>query len=115
MILVKEITVWKGVTRQPNHTYICSDNMEYTYGYFKWNNPKDFMMFKNKLRLDTRYRKFETIKRGLKLAGQAEVKTKTVTGSKGNIYTITETASGLQCSCSGFKYRGKCKHVEVTE
>ena len=30
-----------------------------------------------------------------------------VEGSKGNTYTIING----QCSCPGFKYRGKCKHV----
>jgi hypothetical protein len=69
MKLVKEITVWEDVRRQPNHTYLMDDKMEKTYGYFKWHNAKDFMLFKNPLKLDRRYRKFSVIKSGLKMKG----------------------------------------------
>lgn len=66
MILAKEITVWKDVSRQPNHTYLMSDNMEKVFGYFKFNNPKDFTMFKKPMRIDRRYRKFDVIQKGIK-------------------------------------------------
>ncbi len=66
MILAKETTVWKDVLKQPNHTYLMSDNMEKVFGYFKWNNPKDFTMFKKPMRIDKRYRKFDVIQKGIK-------------------------------------------------
>lgn len=69
MILVKETTHWECEHRQPNHTYLADDKMHKVYGYFKWHNPKDFMMFKNPMRLDKRYRQFKTIKTGLKMKG----------------------------------------------
>jgi len=69
MILVKEITNWQVEHEQPNHIYLMDDKMNKVYGYFKWNNPKDFMMFKNPRRLDKRYRQFKTIKTGLKMKG----------------------------------------------
>jgi hypothetical protein len=65
MILVKETTKWEGVSRQPNHTYLMDDKMYKAYGYFKWNNPKDFTMFKTPMSIDKRYRQFKTIKTGL--------------------------------------------------
>ena len=36
-----------------------------------------------------------------------------VEGSKGSIYTVRkETTTGeVTCTCPGFKYRGKCKHL----
>lgn len=66
MILAKEVTVWKEVSKQPNHTYLMSDNMEKVFGYFKWNNHKDFTMFNKPMRIDKRYRKFIVIQKGIK-------------------------------------------------
>jgi hypothetical protein len=66
MILAKETTVWDCDHRQPNHTYLMSDNKEKIFGYFKWHNPKDFMMFKNPIRIDKRYRTFKVIQEGIK-------------------------------------------------
>jgi hypothetical protein len=34
---------------------------------------------------------------------------KTVQGSNGKVYTIDDG----KCSCPGYTFRGKCKHVEV--
>ena len=40
----------------------------------------------------------------------------TVTGSKDNVYAVTLTTNGFECSCTGFKFQGKCKHtVEIIE
>ena len=38
-----------------------------------------------------------------------------VEGSKGNTYTVRKeaTTGQLTCSCPGFKYRGKCKHLTI--
>lgn len=66
MILAKETTEWDCEHRQPNHTYLMSDNKEKIFGYFKWHNPKDFMMFKNPIRIDKRYRTFKVIQEGIK-------------------------------------------------
>jgi len=109
MILVKELTIWKG-SISPNHTYLLSDNMDKLFGYFKWNDPKSFQMLTPQ-RFSTRYRKFVVLERNLKVAGEVSNKTHTVTGSRGDIYTIEETENGLSCSCDGFKYRGRCKHI----
>jgi hypothetical protein len=66
MILAKETTVWDCEHRQPNHTYLMSDSKEKVFGYFKWHNPKEFMMFKKPIRFDKRYRTFKVIKSGIK-------------------------------------------------
>ena len=38
-----------------------------------------------------------------------------VEGSKGSIYTVRKetTTGGLTCTCPGFKYREKCKHLAI--
>jgi hypothetical protein len=38
--------------------------------------------------------------------------TRTVTGSKGNTYTVTTTYDGkVTCDCPGYTYRRTCKHL----
>lgn len=113
MILVREITHWEEVSRQPNHTYIMDDGMTKSYGYFKWNNPNEFQMFKKPIRFDTRYRKFKVLQRGYKFAGEVSTnKTWLIKGSKGHEYVVEETENGMTCSCIGYKYHGKCKHID---
>ena len=65
MILAKEITTW-AESYQPNHTYLMSDSMSKVYGYFKWNDPKQFQMFKNPIRIDKKYRQFQVLKKNIK-------------------------------------------------
>ena len=36
-----------------------------------------------------------------------------VEGSKGNKYTVTLTGNQWSCTCVGFNYRRKCKHVQL--
>lgn len=43
-------------------------------------------------------------------------KTFTISGSKGNKYTVTKDGNHLSCTCTGFSFRRQCKHVnEVKE
>jgi len=36
----------------------------------------------------------------------------TVTGSKGNQYLVKHKAGKWSCTCTGFGFRGRCKHVK---
>lgn len=117
MILAKEITAdWQVEFRPPNHTYLMSDNMEKIYGYFKWHKANDFVLLRTPLKFDTRYRRFKVLQRGYNFAGEKNSnKTWLVNGSKGHQYHVEETENGMTCSCVGYKYHGKCKHIdEVT-
>lgn len=43
---------------------------------------------------------------------KSEIRTVEVEGSKGNKYTLTiRPEGGITCSCPGFGFNGKCKHV----
>jgi hypothetical protein len=113
MILVKEITDdWTGVTRSPNHTYLMDDKMEKIIGYFKWHNPNDFELSRSQIKLDRRYRKFKILQTGYVFANEKpQTKTWEIEGSKGNKYVVLQDELGYNCSCIGFKYHGKCKHI----
>jgi len=43
----------------------------------------------------------------------AEVRAYGVQGSKGNTYTVTDNGGTWTCTCPGFGWRRKCKHVEA--
>ena len=100
----KEITDWTT----PNHTYLLDGSS--LVAYIKQGESEPFY-FKNPIKgFDQRGRKF------IKLEDNPfEVKVtsslREVKGSKGDSYFVNDIEH--TCSCPGFTYRGKCKHVEV--
>jgi len=105
MIAVKEVTKWESDI-QANHTYLLDgDNM---IAYIKFGKGKPFY-FKKPIRIDNRGRKFEELKKN---PFNTEVKSELieVLGSKGNKYIIDPEAK--TCTCSGFTFRGTCKHIK---
>jgi uncharacterized Zn finger protein len=48
----------------------------------------------------------------LKEEEEPEGRVWTVKGSKGDEYKVSELNGNWSCTCSGFKFRGKCKHEE---
>ena len=41
-----------------------------------------------------------------------QFKTWEVLGSKGDSYKVTKTGNKFKCSCAGFSFRNRCKHIE---
>ena len=109
MLVVKETTKWKDGT--PNHVYVLSDDKRSMFAYVNGLTGVA-TKFGGRRTFDPRYRTFRIIKRGVE-SGEVQSKNRTwkVTGSKGDVYTIEETDNGKTCSCAGFGYRGKCRHV----
>jgi hypothetical protein len=96
----------------PNGIYLLDDAKVKMYAFRARGTIK---VFKNPIKIETRGRKFVVnpvqFKTKLK-EDEPEGRTWTVKGSKGDEYKITEVNSNLSCTCSGFRFRGDCKHVK---
>ena len=107
-----ETTEWRDAT--PNGVYLLNDSKSKMYAY---RSPTTLAIktFRNPIKIDVRGRKFRLNDVQYRTKVQAEVpegRTWTVLGSKGDKYTITEHSGYLSCSCSGFKFRSRCRHTE---
>ena len=111
MEALKEVTVWEGMKRQPNHTYLMDGDKAVAYKV--WHTGEPFY-FKVPSKLDKRYRKFE--KADISLFDLKEEKSETileVPGSKGATYLVN--TEDRTCTCPGFTFRGSCKHTKELE
>lgn len=100
MRILKEITKWDD-PNLPSHIYHLNDE-----GDMVAYQPRggDVFRFKKPMKFSETGRKFEL----LDTIEEVDPNTITVVGSKGTVYKILNG----KCSCTGFKYRGTCKHVE---
>ena len=101
----------------PNGIYLLDDAKVKMYA-FKAQGTGDIKVFRNPIRIDTRGRKFvvNPVQFETKLKEpEPEGRVWIVKGSKGDEYRVTELNGNLSCSCSGFRFRSKCKHVESVD
>jgi hypothetical protein len=103
-----EVTEWSDST--PNHTYLMSSDR--IFAYIKEGGKKPHY-FSAPLTISKRYRKF--VKLDVNPFKQDEVADHRikVTGSKGDVYYVDPVEK--TCTCSGFTFRGKCKHLEMAK
>ena len=98
----------------PNGIYLLNDSKDKMYA-FKARGTEPIKVFKNPIRIDLRGRKFVVnpvqFKTKLK-EPEPEGRVWTVKGSKGDVYKVSELNGNYSCSCSGFKFRSKCRHIE---
>ncbi len=113
----QEVTKWDSPTAV-NHTYYLKDDKSAMVGYIKAGS-KGLFKFKSPIRIDTRGRKFVELK--LKAEpdevyfGKKEEPKKDlieVQGSNGKVYHLEKIGTKYTCTCPGFSFRAKCKHVE---
>jgi len=110
----QETTEWDG--NFPNHIYILNESKSKMYAYIK-KGTKNIFKFKSPIDFSTKGRKFVELKQ-YKIPYRQEEPTGrewTVKGSKGNSYVVSEQDGKLKCTCSGFTFRGQCKHLEMVE
>ena len=107
-----ETTDWKDTVA--NGIYLLDDGKTKMYA-FRPKGTGEIKVFKNAIKIETRGRKFVVnpvqFETGLKEPeplGRFWI----VKGSKGDEYKVSELNGNLSCSCSGFRFRGKCKHSE---
>ena len=113
MKFMQEVTQWADST--PNHIYVMNDTKSRALGYIPSGKTAVFT-FTKPVAIDMRGRKFKEVPNTFNYV-EADTTTKVweVKGSKGDIYTVQEIEGVLQCSCSGYKFRGNCKHIKEIE
>lgn len=109
MEAVREVTVWKGVTRQPNHDYLLDGDR--VLAYRQWGEGA-VIPLSGRSKIDRRGRKFEKLDPNpFKGFGkEKEPMVVEVRGSKGASYFVNKDEG--RCTCPGFQFRGTCKHLK---
>lgn len=116
----QEVTTWTADYQVPNHIYYMRNDKSRAVGYIKAGTT-DLFKFSKPMAIDTRGRKFKE----LTIPGEPDevyfapekpresrTETATVAGSGGKVYTLTKIPGGWSCTCTGYLYRRKCKHVD---
>jgi hypothetical protein len=120
MKFLQEITDW-GSHTVPNHIYYLNDDKTKMVGYIK-HGTTELFKFKTPISISTRGRKFKLVN----IMGEpdsayfaTENKATTasnvvarIAGSNGSFYEIYKNGANYSCTCTGFQFRKKCKHVE---
>ena len=127
--MLKEVTVWKvDFPRQPNHTYLLNSKGQ-ILAYARWHSDTDIDIQKSRTYLDKRYRKFIEVNH----AGLSKLIPNYINEEKQSIikeiipdntrifkvkskdkeYQVLLKNNQYSCSCIGYGYRGKCKHIDA--
>jgi hypothetical protein len=118
----QETTEWS--TRYvPNHIYYLTDDKRKMVGYIKAGST-ELIKFSKPMNFDSKGRKFTVLPRKAesdsvyfpsvqeaKPAGQVIE----IEGSSGKKYYVSKIGNRITCTCPGFAFRHKCKHVEQVQ
>jgi hypothetical protein len=113
MKILEEITEWKSRSNF-NHVYFTNDSRSKIYGYVP-RGAERAVRFSKPLTFDVRGRKFRVVANTWQFTTDEDApqtRSWPVTGSRGDIYTVTELQGRLLCTCSGFQFRSRCRHVD---
>jgi hypothetical protein len=113
--ILKEVTVWNTDNTVANHTYLLDGNKLIAYAKF---GTDEIIVSKTQFNIDKRYRKFiRDNHSGLsKLIKKQKTDPNTrvfkvQSGEKE--YFVTNKSEKYTCTCTGFNFRGKCKHIDA--
>ena len=109
MEAVREVTEWKVEYRTPNHDYLLDGDR--IVAYRPWGTD-EVRVLSGKIKIDRRGRKFVKLDKSA-FKGYDKPKESLVVevkGSKGQTYFVNKEEGS--CTCPGFQFRGKCKHLE---
>ena len=98
----------------PNGIYLLDDSKSKMYAFWA-RGTEAIKVFKNPIRMDMRGRKFmvNPVQFPTQVAEpEPEGRVIEVQGSRGDVYKLTELNGNWSCTCSGFKFRGDCKHIK---
>jgi len=112
----QEITEWNCEFAVPNHIYFLNDSKDKMYGYVQ-SGTGLVQTMKKPYRFHTRGRKFQEVNnvwnfRVDEATAPPMGRSWQVSGSKGNVYTVSEELGNWTCTCTGFKFHGECKHIK---
>lgn len=106
MIVAQETTQWSSSA--PNHIYFLNDARTKMYAFIH-ESTGESKIFKNPIDIYVRGRTFEVLR---KVDIEKVPNSTPVTGSKGDVYHVTNHDNDWKCTCTGYKYHGTCKHIE---
>ena len=95
-----------------NGVYLLDDAKSKMYAFRSVNGV--IKVFKNFIRIDFRGRRFVVNPIQYPITAkepEPEGRYWIVKGSKGDEYRVTENRGEWSCSCSGFRFRGQCRHI----
>jgi hypothetical protein len=113
--ILKETTVWNTDTPVPNHTYLLNGDKLVAYAVF---GTDEIVISKSQIRISKRYRTFvQDNHSGLKKLisnkkPEPGVRTFKIQ-SKNKVYFVSGKNDKFTCTCTGFQFRGKCKHIDA--
>jgi len=114
MKVIEEITKWDTEFDMPNHIYFVNDSKDKMYAYLP-QGTQQVTKFKVPIKFSISKRKFREIENTFDFAVDETVPAVPswqVTGSKGDVYTVTRSMGAWACTCSGFKFRNQCRHIQ---
>jgi hypothetical protein len=112
--ILKETTVWSDGSNA-NHTYLLDGSKIVAYAKFSDNSVQ---VLRTQIKIDKRYRTFIKTKHfGLEnLIKSTPTKSNTrvfKVKSKEKEYFVELSDYNYTCTCTGFNFRGKCKHIDA--